>query len=203
LKKLTVAQRPYRRVFLRRLAAVAAALGLVASSYAAYAQRTAPRHIGVLMTASWPDEMIKAFHEGLSDAGYAEGADVVIEWRGADGNYDTLPRLAMDLVQRKVDVIVASSTPAAQAARRATSIIPIVMIHVSDPVGSGLATSLAHPGANVTGLSLMTREVSVKRLQLLKEAVPGITRVAVMWNPDTSYHPNVINDFKRRPHRYR
>ena len=110
---------------------------------------------------------------------------MVIEWRSANGDYDRVPELAADLVQRKVDVIVVDSTPAAQAVKRATSTIPIVMAIVADPVGSGLVASLAHPGGNVTGLSIMLTELSAKRLQLLKEAIPRLTRVAVLWNPDT------------------
>jgi putative ABC transport system substrate-binding protein len=140
--------------------------------------------------------MMEAFRKGLLDMGYSEGRDVVIEWRIANGNYDRLPYLASDLAQQKVDVIVAGSTQATQAAKRATSTIPIVMVHISDPVGSGLVASLSHPGGNVTGFSLMTSEISVKRLQLLKEAIPTLARVAVMWNPDTSFHPKVIEEFK-------
>ena len=104
--------------------------------------------------------------------------------------------MAVDLVQRKVDVIVVDSTVATRALERATSSIPIVMAIVADPVGSGLVASLAHPGGNVTGLSLMITELSAKRLQLLKEAIPRLTRVAVLWNPDTPYHTKVVEDLK-------
>jgi len=119
---------------------------------------------------------------------------MVIEWRAANGNYHRLPQFASDLVQRNVDVIVADGTTATQAAKHATSTIPIVMVHVADPLGSGLIASLAHPGANLTGFSLMTSELGVKRLQLLREAIPSLTRVAVMWNPDTPFHPKLINE---------
>jgi len=104
--------------------------------------------------------------------------------------------LITDLVQNKVDVIVVESTPATQMSMRATSTIPIVMAIVADPVGSGLVANLGHPGGNVTGLSLLTAELSPKRLQLLKETVPRLSRVAVLWNPDTSYHAKVIQDLK-------
>ena len=114
----------------------------------------------------------RQFRQGLRDAGYAEGRDVVIEWRSANGDYARVPELVADLVQRKVDVIVVDSTVATRAAKRATSTIPIVMAIVADPVGSGLVASLAHPGGNVTGLSIMTTELSAKRLQLLKETIP-------------------------------
>jgi putative ABC transport system substrate-binding protein len=139
---------------------------------------------------------VQAFQEGLKDAGYAEGRDVVIEWRSTNGDYHRIPELAADLVQRKVDVIVADTTNAARAAKRATSTIAIVMASVADPVGSGLVRSLAHPGGNVTGLSVMLAELSAKRLQLLKEAIPHLTRVAVLWNPDTPWHPKAIEELK-------
>jgi putative ABC transport system substrate-binding protein len=100
------------------------------------------------------------------------------------------------LVQRKVDVIVVDSTVAAQAAKRATSTIPIVMASIADPVGSGLVASLAQPGGNVTGLSIMATDLTAKRLQLLKEAMPRVARVAVLWNPDTSFHTKAIEDLK-------
>ena len=109
----------------------------------------------------------------------------MIEWRSAGGDRTQLPKLAADLVQRKMEVILATGTVAAQAATRATSTIPIVITVVADSVGSGLVTSLAHPGGDVTGFSNMLADLSVKRLQLLKEAIPRLTRVAILWNPDT------------------
>ena len=139
---------------------------------------------------------MQAFHKGLRDTGYSEGRDVVIQWRSANGDYDRVPELAADLVQRKVEVIVVDSTVAAQAVKRATSTIPIVMMVVADPVGSGVVANLAHPGGNITGFSLMTSELSAKRLQLLKEAIPQLTRVAVLWNPATPWHPKAIEDLK-------
>jgi ABC-type uncharacterized transport system substrate-binding protein len=156
-----------------------------------------PRRIGVLFGANSSEgKDAEAFRQGLLDAGYAVGHDVVIEWRSADGNYARMPELAAELVQHKVDVIVAGSTVAAQALKRATSTIPIVMAVVSDPVDSGLVTNLAHPGGNVTGLSMMTTDLAAKRLQLLKEAMPRLTRVAVLWNPATPYHPKMIEELK-------
>jgi putative ABC transport system substrate-binding protein len=186
-----------RRRLLLALISLAAYLGSFGFAGAADAQQlAAPRRIGVLQVASWPEELIQAFRQGLRDAGYSEGRDVIIEWRYANGDYNQIPRLVADLVQRKVDVIVVSDTPSAQAAKRATPAIPIVMVLVSDPVGSGLVANLAHPGGNVTGLSLMTTDISAKRLQMLKEAIPRLTRVAVLWNPDTAFHPKVIEEFK-------
>ena len=180
------------------LAALAASPTIASKPQSAYAQQpTAPRHIGVLLVARSPErEEVQAFRQGLRDAGYVEGRDVVIEWRYANGDYDRIPELAADLVQRKVDVIVVEATLATQAVKRATSTIPIVLAVVADPVGSGLVANLAHPGGNVTGLSLMVADLSTKRLQLLKEAIPRLTRVAVLWNPATPYHPKVVDELK-------
>ncbi len=156
-----------------------------------------PRRVGVLLAASLPEEgMPQAFRQGLLGAGYFEGRDVVIEWRSANGDYARIPELAADLVQRKVDVIVVDSTQGAHTLKHATSTIPIVMTSLADPVGSGLVASLARPGGNVTGLTIMTPEISAKRLQLLKEAIPQLARVAVLWNPDTRYSSKVIDELK-------
>jgi putative ABC transport system substrate-binding protein len=180
------------------LAALAASPAIVFKPQSAYAQKPAsPRRIGVLLVLLSPESKeAQAFRQGLRDAGYAEGRDVVIEWRSANGDYARVSELAADLVQSKVDVIVADITLATQAAKRATSTIPIVMATVADPVGSGLVASLAHPGGNVTGLSIMLAELSAKQLQLLKEAIPRIARMAVLWNPDTPYHPKAVEDLK-------
>jgi putative ABC transport system substrate-binding protein len=137
-----------------------------------------------------------AFRDGMRDAGYVEGRDITIEWRSANGDYDQIPRLAADLVGRKVDVIVADTTVATQALKRATSTIPIVMADAADPVGSGLVASLARPGGNVTGLSLMLTEIAPKQMQLLKEVVPGANRVAVLWNPQAPYQATIVKEIK-------
>ena len=191
-------RRPSRRAFVSSLAALAASPAIVFTPQRTYAQQPAsPRRIGVLLVIFSPESKeAQAFREGLRVANYAEGRDVVIEWRSADGDYEKIPGLVADLVQRKVDVIVVETTLAAQLAKRATSSIPIVMTLVADPVGSGLVTNLAHPGGNVTGLSNMITDLSAKRLQLLKEAVPRVTRVAVLWNPDTPWHAKVIENLK-------
>jgi putative ABC transport system substrate-binding protein len=180
------------------LIALAACLGPFGLANAADVQQPAsPKRIGVLLGSLSPESKEgQAFRQGLLDAGYVEGRDVVIEWRSGSGDYTRMPNLVADLVQSKVEVIVVGGTPAAQAAKRATSTIPIVLAIVADPVGSGLVASLAHPGGNVTGLSLMTTDLSAKRLQLLKEALPRLTRVAVLWNPDTPYSPKVIEELK-------
>ena len=160
-------------------------------------QPTSPRHIGVLLGLfSQESKEVQAFREGLRDAGYVEGHDVVIEWRSSAGDYALVPRLVADLVQRKVDVIVVDTTVTTRAAKRATTTIPIVMSTIADPVGTGLVASLAHPGGNITGLTVMTTDLSAKRPQLLKEAIPRLTRLAVLWNPDTPYHPKAIEELK-------
>lgn len=187
-----------RRLFVRNVAALVGSLGLICLPLKAYSQKPAlPRRIGVLLVIFSPESKeAQAFRQGLRDAGYEEGRDVIIEWRNANGDYDRIPGLVADLVQRKVEVIVVETTLAAQTIKRATSTIPIVMALVGDPVGSGLIASLPRPGGNVTGLSSMTIPLSTKRLQLLKEAVPQATRVAVMWNPDTPWHTKVVEDLK-------
>jgi putative ABC transport system substrate-binding protein len=180
------------------LAALAASPAIVFKPQSAYAQQPAsPRRIGVLLVSRSPEHKdVQQFRQGLRDAGSAEGRDVVIEWRSANGDYDRVPAFVADLVQRKVDVIVTDTTLATRAAMRATSTIPIVMAIVADPVGSGLVANLAHPGGNVTGLSLMMIELTAKRLQLLKEAIPRVARVAVLWNPDSPYSAKMIEELK-------
>jgi putative ABC transport system substrate-binding protein len=180
------------------LAALAASPAIVFRPQSAYAQQPAsPRRIGVLLVSRSPEHKdVQQFRQGLRDAGSAEGRDVVIEWRSANGDYDRVPAFVADLVQRKVDVIVTDTTLATRAAMRATSTIPIVMAIVADPVGSGLVANLAHPGGNVTGLSLMMIELTAKRLQLLKEAIPRVARVAVLWNPDSPYSAKMIEELK-------
>jgi ABC-type uncharacterized transport system substrate-binding protein len=179
------------------LIALAACLWLLSFPGPADAQEPSPRRIGVLLVLFSPESKeAQAFRQGLRDAGYSEGHDVVIEWRFANGDYDRVSQLATDLVQRKVDVIVTDVEFSARAALRATSTIPIVITMTADPVASGLVTNLAHPGANITGLSLMMPELVTKRLQLLKQAMPQATRVAILWNPATPYHPKAIQELK-------
>ena len=124
-----------------------------------------------------------AFRQGLRDLGYVEGRNVAIDYRFAEGKLERLPALAADLVALKVDVILAATVLAAVAAKQAIKTIPIVFAAVADPVGSGLVTSLARPGGNVTGLSVLAPELIGKRLELLTQAVPGVSRVAVLWEP--------------------
>ena len=125
----------------------------------------------------------EAFRRGLRDLGYVEGRDVTIEYRDADGRPERFSALAAELVARKVDVIVAPTTLAALAARKATTSVPIVFATAGDPVSTGLVTGLARPGGNATGLSIIAPELVAKRLELLTQVVPGVSRVAVLWQP--------------------
>jgi putative ABC transport system substrate-binding protein len=130
----------------------------------------------------------EACRQGLRDLGYVEGRNIILEPRWADGHHERLPRLAADLVRLKVDLIVSAATPGSQAAKAATTSIPIVFVAVAEPMRAGLVASLARPGSNVTGISLLTPELSGKRLQLLAEVLPGVRRVAVLTNPDNFSH---------------
>ena len=162
---------------------------------AAEAQAEQVYRVGVLWLNSLRAEahLLEAFRQGLREFGGVEARNIVLEARSAEGNPDKLPGLVAELVQLKVDVIVADVTPAIQAAMRGTSTVPIVMAIAADPVGSGLVPSLARPGGNVTGLSLMLPDLSAKRLQLLKEVVPKMSRVAVLWHPDIPWHAPMLN----------
>ena len=127
---------------------------------------------------------VDAFRQGLSERGYVEGQNIVTEYRAAHGNIERFPGLAAELVRLKVDVIVAANTPAGRAAQQATTTIPVVVSVMGDPVGDGLVASLARPGGNITGLTFLGPELVAKRVELLKEALPSISRVAVLWHPD-------------------
>jgi putative ABC transport system substrate-binding protein len=179
---------------------LALALLLAAAPTGAWTQQpNTPPIVGLMSFAAFSDDpAYEAFRGALRDLGYMEGRSVRIEFRTAQGHADRLPTLAEELVQLKADVIVVGNTPAARAVKRATSTIPIVIVS-TDPVASGLVTNLARPGGNLTGLSTMTTELSAKRLQLLKETVPQLARVAVLWNPTTPLAPfqsKVIEDLK-------
>ncbi len=169
-----------RRAFIGTLAG-----GLLTAPLAAEAQQAAKiARIGYLSTnlATAP-HLPEAFRQGLHDLGYVEGRNVVIEYRDAEGKFERLPALAAELVALKVDVILAPTTLAAVAAKQTTRTLPIVFAAAADPVGSGLVTSLARPGGNVTGLSILLPELVGKSLEHLKQVVPGVNRVAVLWQP--------------------
>ena len=173
-----------------------AALALLAAAVVAEAQQPAkaPR-IGFLggSSPSAISARIETFRQGLRELGYVEGKNIVIEWRYAEGKFDRLPALAAELVRLKVDVIVTSGPLPTRAAKGATVTIPIVMTQVGDPVGSGFVASLARPDGNITGLSTLAPELSGKRLELLKETVPKLSRVAVLW---TSTRPGNAQEVK-------
>src|SRR5437016_8908835 len=183
-----------RRQFLRTVS-----VGLLAAPFAFEAQQPGrvPR-IGFLSVTSPSDRppLLDAFRQGLRELRWVEGQNIVIDYRYAEGRVDRLPDLAAELVRLKVDLIVASAgTQAATAATTATETIPIVMIYVRDPVGTGLIASLARPGGNVTGVSGSAGlELFAKQLELLKETVPKIRRVAILSNPANAYHQLAIRE---------
>ena len=140
--------------------------------------------------------MWNAFREGLRDLGYVEGRNIAFDYRYANGVPERLAQAAAELVRLPVDVIATYGTPPTIAAIRATTTIPIVMIGIGDAVGAGLAQSLAHPGGNVTGNTILGAAVVAKRLQLFKEAVPAVSRVALLWNPDNASSVPMFEEVK-------
>ena len=161
---------------------------LLAAPLAAEAQQAAkvPR-IGFLFFGSLgPSRELDAFRQGLRELGYAEGQNIAVEYRFARGEIERLPELATELARLKMNVLITPGTPAALAAKRATTTIPIVFAGVADAVGAGLVTNLPRPGGNITGLTSISAELGGKRLALLKEVAPRASRVAVFFNPDRS-----------------
>ena len=177
-----------------RLAVIRSATAVVLLLLSAFLNTAAAQppekvpRVGYLLGGSPSDpqrqRLLEACRQALREFGYVEGQNIAIESRWAEGKDDRFPALAADLVRSKVDVIVAGSGAATQAAQQATRTIPIVMSTVADPLGSGLVASLARPGGNVTGMTVMSPDVAGKQLQLLKEVVPKLSRVALLTNPD-------------------
>jgi putative ABC transport system substrate-binding protein len=181
----------------RRVLLAAVCLLFLAAIWAPVHAQQAPKisKIGYL-TATTPAGsavLVEAFRQGMRELGYVEGKTFVLEARYADFNSERLPELARELVGRKVDVIVATTDGPIAAAKRETRTIPIVMTNSADPVGTRFVASLAHPGRNVTGLSNVSADLSGKRLELLRGVVPGLSRVAFLWNPDAR---GTILDYK-------
>src|SRR5262245_33346956 len=180
----------------RLILAVTVFIGFLAALPSGHAQQPAKVfRIGFLGSGSPSDTdpRLDAFRQGLRDLGYVEGRTVAFEYRWGEGKMERLPGLAAELVALKVDVIVASATPAALAAKNATTTIPIVFATGGNPAGT-LVTSIARPGGNVTGLSLVGPELVARQLQLLKDAVPKISRVAVLSNPDNPYTSTMVRE---------
>jgi hypothetical protein len=168
---------------------------------AARAQQAAMPVIGFLdpRLPGTMEDFLRAFRLGLKDAGYVEGENVAIVYRFAEGQFDRLPELAAELVRRQVTVIAASAISAAFAAKAATATTPIVFVIAEDPVGRGLVASLSQPGGNLTGINFLTNELVAKRLELLRELVPGVTRVAVLINPANAIsNETVLRDSNRQ-----
>ena len=176
-----------RRAFLGALALLALPLGADAQPGAKL------RRIGFLRSGQPPPAWVKALQQGLRDLGYAEGKSIVLEIRFTDRGAEKLSELAAELIRLNVDVIVASGTPAALAARNLTRTLPIVVVGVNDPVGTGLISELSRPGGNITGLTNQTPDLAMKRVQLLKEVIPKLVRLAVLGNPA---HPAYASQVK-------
>ncbi len=160
-------------------------LGILLGSLAAQAQQTGNVYrIGFLgnSTAALEANLVGPFREGLRDLGYVEGRNVLIEYRWAEGKYDRFPALIGELLALKVAVIVTAGTPATLAVKKATTSVPLVMTAVGDPVGTGIVPSLSHPGGNITGLTAISTEMDAKRLELLREVVPSVSYIALLWN---------------------
>jgi ABC-type uncharacterized transport system substrate-binding protein len=167
-----------------------AALGAAATwSLAARAQEKIPR-VGFMgnSTAALEANLVGAFREGLRELGYEEGRNIGIEYRWANGQYERFPALVAELIAAKVDVIVTAGTPAALAVKKATATVPLVMVAVGDPVGTGLVPSLARPDGNLTGLSSVAPDLEGKRLELLREIVPSVSHIAVFFNSLNPFH---------------
>ncbi len=177
----------------RRKLLVAVASSALAGPFAALAQQRKMFRIGFLGLApasAWSDQT-DALRSGLRELGYVEGHNVVFEFRWAATVAD-MPKLAADLVRTKVDVIVAPASTQVEPARQATKTIPIVFAQHADPVGTGHVATLAHPGGNITGVSMLLTEIAAKGLQLLKQVLPRAERIGVLWNPSTPTHPYVL-----------
>ena len=163
--------------------------GAAAWPLVARAQGKIPR-VGFMgnSTAALEANLVASFREGLRELGYEEGRNIAIDYRWADGQYERFAALVAELIAAKVDVIVTAGTPAALAVKKATNTVPLVMVAVGDPVGTGIVPNLARPGGNITGLSSIAPDLEGKRLGLLQEVVPNLSHVAFFLNPANAFH---------------
>jgi putative ABC transport system substrate-binding protein len=185
----------------RREILIGAGLGSFSAAFPSFAQQAKVARVGFLAarprsSPSNPDPFFDAFVRGMRELGYIEGKNLVTEWRSAEGIYERLPALAAELVQLKPEVIVSHTTPGAQALLRLTRSIPIVVTSVSDPIGGGLTASLARPDKNVTGMSIITVDLSAKQLELLKIMLPTLSRISVLIDPAISFHATVLKSVR-------
>jgi len=190
-----------RRSFVASLVAIAIALAQAAPSRANESS-TKLHRIGFLgnSTAALEANLVGPFRDGLRELGYVEGRDIAIEYRWAEGDYERFPRLVAELLAVPVEIIVTAGTPSAQAVQRASRTIPLVMVAVGDPVGTHLVASLAHPGGNATGLTSIAPDLEGKRLELLTQVAPSLSRIAVLWNPDNAFHVGAEREASRVLH---
>jgi putative ABC transport system substrate-binding protein len=183
----------------RRILLSAFALSAIPATRA-FAQQARVWHVGFLALPQRPESVessrFGAFARGMRELGYAEGRDLSIEWRFAGGDLDRLAELADDLVKRKVDVLVAGSTPAIRAAQKATTTIPIVVANANDPVGSGFVDSLGRPGHNITGVSSLSIDLGPKVVEMLRTVAPKVARVAILTNPTNSSNAAIVKSLQ-------
>jgi putative ABC transport system substrate-binding protein len=173
---------------IRETLLICAILSAVSFSVEAQQLTKVPRigFVGASGTTNNPRSNFNVFQQGLRDLGYVDGKNILIEYRNAEGKLDLIPMLIDELVQLKVDVLITTNPTAIRIAKQATKTIPIVMVSSADPVATGIVDSLARPGGNITGLSLLARDLSGKRLELLTDAIPGVRRIGVLWDADSS-----------------
>ncbi len=181
----------------RRKLILALGAGALAAPFGSFAQQQGKVwRVGILSSSDRLDPRISSLHaaflRGMGELGYAEGKNLVIEWRFAESKTELLPMLAAEVVQLRVDVILAAATPATGAAQKATTTMPIVMVNVGDPVKAGFVKNLAHPGGNITGISTISSDLGPKRLEMLLSIAPKLSRVAVLLNPSNVSNVNNI-----------
>ena len=182
---------------MRRREFITLSAGVIAWPFAVLAEQKRAHRVGILSQDLQPG-LLEAFRDELQRLGYVEGRDISIELQNAAGHNERLPALADDLLRLKVDVIVAVNTPAAQAAKKATKTVPVVMLRVADPVKSGLVASLARPGGNITGLSFMPDSLGPKGVELLHEILPKVTHMAALYQGNNKGAVIIVDEVQRK-----